>query len=744
MVNENVSASELASRQNRKVMIDCVDALGDYAALLIIESSNTTAARELRELVSGIVQYWGLDIGENANSVEDFLSDFDERVDFSGHIRTSDIDTFSVCSNILTGLAQHGMDVINSQGSDAMYEILKTADLLNEVGDYFGFTQETEFAKSSARQFRNSVTGMLKEYDLPGSVIEEISNQNYVVKQAVLFDNNRGFAFAHNPEAASPFVTWQMYNNDGKLEYEWGNYFSSQEKALVDYITRHANYIATNKVNEIAFSTTAEPEHDVRRMYKAEISLPDEEYPHLEVFSADNDVDAVKEANELCNEREGSYLLEVHELTEDYDSIRQIDLRYHDPEARRFMDVDIIEFLKQIADKTIIHYPGDFTIDENELWKAALSQNPEDKRLMWHCSSYGTHLLSEDEVFIRDTGAYGYWVDYRPKEPDMVGYTIEITGYRDDSVVGNVYDVGNYYSHSQYVRENALVLDAVSLTYANDWGINAGKTITVPKYEYDNDRHRLMSESGRVTAIKYHPSESTQTMADRLKAEKDKYMGMPVGDTKEHLSKLDEKLRELRGEPTPEEILRIYHADFSDPDILERMEIIAAIDDADALRQAKEICAESSGITLVELNEVDESGDTREVSIHTQAAEIMPDPTITVTERNEYGYDYEGMLPLNQGRAMELYMQNSTVYLLWNDGTESAVHDSSEITNHDGIFGIEREDWHKSNAYKEVTGTAEQSQKKIPALQAAEEQSTKEPAADKPEKPKRKHRGEDR
>lgn len=253
-----------------------------------------------------------------------------------------------------------------------------------------------------------------------------------------------------------------------------------------------------------------------------------------------------------------------------------------------------------------------------------------------------------------------------------------------------------------------------------------------------------MSESGRVTAIKYHPWEASRKMADLLKSEKDKYMGMPVGDIKEHLVLLDKKLLDLRGEPTPKETLHIYHADFTDPEISDRMEIIAAKDDADALRQADEICAEGSNIVLVALAAVDENGDTREVVIPTQEPEIMPDPTITVAERNDYGYVYDGMLPLNQDRAMELYMQNSTVYLLWNDDTEAAVHDSTEITNHDGIFGIERDDWHKSLSYKEMTGVVPQSQKETTPLTEKQPQPTKESTAEKPVKPKRRNRGEDR
>jgi hypothetical protein len=69
----------------------------------------------------------------------------------------------------------------------------------------------------------------------------------------------------------------------------------------------------------------------------------------------------------------------------------------------------------------------------------------------------------------------------------------------------------------------------------------------VPKYEYDKDRHRLMSESGDVVKITYHASEAMQKMADRLQKEKANHMAMPIGDVNEHLQKIDKKLSALDG-----------------------------------------------------------------------------------------------------------------------------------------------------------------------------------------------------
>ena len=42
---------------------------------------------------------------------------------------------------------------------------------------------------------------------------------------------------------------------------------------------------------------------------------------------------------------------------------------------------------------------------------------------------------------------------------------------------------------------------------------------------------------------------------------------------------------------------------------------------------------------------------------------------------------------------MELFDHDLPVYLLYNDGSETTVEDRKQITEHEGIFGIEKGDW---------------------------------------------------
>ena len=62
--------------------------------------------------------------------------------------------------------------------------------------------------------------------------------------------------------------------------------------------------------------------------------------------------------------------------------------------------------------------------------------------------------------------------------------------------------------------------------------------------------------------------------------------------------------------------------------------------------------------------------------------DALPDPMIGLWEMEEYGYTWNEMLPLTQGRALELFDRDLPVYLLHEDGSETTVHDRKQITGH--------------------------------------------------------------
>ena len=79
----------------------------------------------------------------------------------------------------------------------------------------------------------------------------------------------------------------------------------------------------------------------------------------------------------------------------------------------------------------------------------------------------------------------------------------------------------------------------------------------------------------------------------------------------------------------------------------------------------------------------------------------MPDSEVSVSDMQEYGYFYDGMLPVTRERALELDAAGLTVYVLHEGNTESMVFDTEEIMEHGGLFGVDREEWEKSPQFHE-------------------------------------------
>lgn len=77
----------------------------------------------------------------------------------------------------------------------------------------------------------------------------------------------------------------------------------------------------------------------------------------------------------------------------------------------------------------------------------------------------------------------------------------------------------------------------------------------------------------------------------------------------------------------------------------------------------------------------------------------LPDPSITVKEMNEYGYQWDGMLPLHEEAARRLFENEGVeIYRIYEDNTEGAVLSADEIREHaeqGGLFGVEKATWQR-------------------------------------------------
>jgi len=213
---------------------------------------------------------------------------------------------------------------------------------------------------------------------------------------------------------------------------------------------------------------------------------------------------------------------------------------------RRYMDIDLELYLGKIAEKVIIHHPNDWKLDMKHLTEVAKSGDSEERRLIWHVCSHGTHLKTECDVFIKDTEPFSSMTDYRQADRDMFGFYIEVTGITEKGIVkGNVFEVGDYAEFAKHIRAVSEPLESLTLIYSGQGSENAGKTVTVSRKEYDNDRHRLMSQSGNVAELVYHPKDKVRFAGVIIK-ERAKRMAFPLGSTRELLRKVADKLAEVR------------------------------------------------------------------------------------------------------------------------------------------------------------------------------------------------------
>ena len=122
------------------------------------------------------------------------------------------------------------------------------------------------------------------------------------------------------------------------------------------------------------------------------------------------------------------------------------------------------------------------------------------------------------------------------------------------------------------------------------------------------------------------------------------------------------------------------------------LSMIETLQDAACQQMQEQVSQQSAEATATQLP------DAQEQSLDEYP---MPDSEVSVSDMQEYGYFYDGMLPVTRERALELDAASLTVYVLHEDNTESMVFDTEEIMEHGGLFGVEHEEWEKSPQFHE-------------------------------------------
>lgn len=90
-----------------------------------------------------------------------------------------------------------------------------------------------------------------ERFALPGHKESGEAVHGYEVIRSIAFNDQRGFAIGHNPNAVEPFVSWQFTVENGKRDFYWGNYNSDMLGAADNYTARVMEHMAGGQVKEI-------------------------------------------------------------------------------------------------------------------------------------------------------------------------------------------------------------------------------------------------------------------------------------------------------------------------------------------------------------------------------------------------------------------------------------------------------------------------------------------------------------
>ena len=198
----------------------------------------------------------------------------------------------------------------------------------------------------------------------------------------------------------------------------------------------------------------------------------------------------------------------------------------------KFEETDILTFLGKIVELNTHHYKDDFELDKKLISGLAVSENPEDRRLLWMSRDCGTYTLREREAYLEGSYENNVWKFYheQTREP-VLAYALVLNGVQDGKVAGEIYPL-DYAAHVEQVKRLTCPIEKASATFED------GAAVTLP---YRNHRQLISSfktEHGKVRSIFYEP-ESSRELSVILERERFKlsYHAVP-GDMEKYLDSL--------------------------------------------------------------------------------------------------------------------------------------------------------------------------------------------------------------
>ena len=198
---------------------------------------------------------------------------------------------------------------------------------------------------------------------------------------------------------------------------------------------------------------------------------------------------------------------------------------------KKYTDVDIIAELQKLVDSHVDSYKEDFDIDKRIIRRAAESQNPEDKTLMWFCRPHGTHCLNENQVFIQGTRDHNTFRFYAEQTYDeCIARVIVPKAVKRGKVFGDVFEI-NYREQAANVAQNAVAPDHDRLTFADGFVLDA------PCRSSFDAAMTLVGEHGGVKTRQTLPKDA-EALAEVLSKQKTRRDRLPDAGRTETLSPL--------------------------------------------------------------------------------------------------------------------------------------------------------------------------------------------------------------
>lgn len=200
---------------------------------------------------------------------------------------------------------------------------------------------------------------------------------------------------------------------------------------------------------------------------------------------------------------------------------------------RKFLNVAVIVSLESILNEVNVHCRADFDYNKQAIQKAARSEEPEKRNLLWLCRRSGTHLHKERDAFINGTASFNNIQFYHKdcQSEKAVLYSVEITGVKNGVVRSNIYERDRH-QYAELAGRAASPYTDVTLTFSS----GQETRISQEDFKYSN-QNNLEYEHGKIMEVR-NEAEDESVVQGALRREHERRDRLPKGTISAHVEKL--------------------------------------------------------------------------------------------------------------------------------------------------------------------------------------------------------------